>query len=84
VLVESIGDPAAESIIVEAKLWKADLIVMGTHGRRGYRPRELGTDASAVLRNAPIPVILVRSAGGNRGTEVMSLAPQRRFAGRQH
>jgi nucleotide-binding universal stress UspA family protein len=82
-MIESIGDPAAESIIVDAKLWQADVIVMGTHGRRGYRPQELGTDASAVLRNSSIPVILVRCVA-DRATEVMSLAPQRRSAARQH
>jgi nucleotide-binding universal stress UspA family protein len=61
VLVDAIGDPAHESIIVEAKLWRADLIVMGAHGQRGIRGAALGTDASAVLRKAQIPVLLVRS-----------------------
>src|SRR5260370_19007495 len=35
VLLESIGGRAADLILAQAKEWPADLIVMGTHGRRG-------------------------------------------------
>lgn len=45
-----------------AKQWSADLIVMGTHGRRGLRRLALGSDAELVLRSSPIPVLMVRSA----------------------
>jgi hypothetical protein len=38
----------------------ADLIVMGTHGRRGLRRLALGSDAEQVVRLAGIPVLLVR------------------------
>jgi len=34
VMLESIGAPAADFIVAQAKQWPADLIVMGTHGRR--------------------------------------------------
>ncbi len=61
-LLESIGGPAAESIIAQAKEWPADLIVMGTHGRRGLRRLVLGSDAEAIVRAAPVPVLLVRGA----------------------
>lgn len=71
-LIDSIGAPASESILLEAKSWQADLIVMGTHGRKGYRPHEFGTDASAVLRNSPIPVMLVHGIGHGRGMEKLS------------
>jgi nucleotide-binding universal stress UspA family protein len=35
--------------------------VMGTHGRRGINRMVLGSDAEAVLRTAPVPVLMVRS-----------------------
>ena len=39
----------------------ADLIVMGTHGRRGVRRALLGSIAEVVVRTAPCPVLTVRS-----------------------
>ena len=62
VLIESIGGPAAQFIVAQAKEWPADLIVMGTHGRRGIRRLALGSDAEIVVRSAPAPVLLVRQA----------------------
>lgn len=41
------------------------LIVMGTHGRRGLRRLTLGSDAELVLRESPVPVLLVRSQDGD-------------------
>ncbi len=61
VLVERFGGRAADSIIAEAKKWHADLIVLGTHGRRGVRRMVLGSDAEEVVRSASVPVLLVRS-----------------------
>ena len=50
-------------VIVEAAVqWPADLIVMGTHGRRGVNRMMLGSDAEQVARMAPVPVLLVRPA----------------------
>lgn len=43
-----------------------DLIVLGTHGRRGWRRLMLGSDAETVLRTAPVPVLLVRSPTARR------------------
>lgn len=60
VFIEAIGCPAAEIIIEQARLWPADLIVMGTHGRRGLRRLLMGSDAELVLRKSPVPVMLVR------------------------
>jgi len=60
VLVETVAGPAADAIVREAKKWKADLIVMGTHGRRGVRRLVMGSDAEQVLRGTPVPVLLVR------------------------
>jgi nucleotide-binding universal stress UspA family protein len=38
----------------------ADLIIMGTHGRRGIRRALLGSVAESVVRSAPCPVLAVR------------------------
>jgi nucleotide-binding universal stress UspA family protein len=55
------GDPAEE--IVEAALSEgADLIVMGTHGRRGVNRLVLGSVAEQVVRRAPCPVVTGRQA----------------------
>jgi nucleotide-binding universal stress UspA family protein len=60
VLLEAIGGRAADLIVEQAKKWSADLIVMGTHGRRGLDRLALGSDAELVVRDAPVPVLLVR------------------------
>ena len=44
----------------EAKRWQADLIVIGTHGRRGIRRLLLGSVAEGLTRVASKPVLLVR------------------------
>jgi nucleotide-binding universal stress UspA family protein len=61
-LLEAIGSQAAQVIVRHAKEWPADIIVMGTHGRRGIRRIVMGSDAEQVLRTSPVPVLLVRSA----------------------
>lgn len=63
VLLESPAGPAADAIVKQAKKWKADLIVIGTHGRRGVRRMLMGSDAEQIVRNSPVPVMLVRSPG---------------------
>ena len=50
----------AEVIAEEAKKANCDLIVMGTHGRRGLSRMALGSDADLVVRTSPVPVLLVR------------------------
>jgi nucleotide-binding universal stress UspA family protein len=60
-LFETMGSRVSDVILREAKKWKADLIVIGTHGRRGINRMVLGSDAEAVLRSAPVPVLMVRS-----------------------
>ncbi|HVJ24094.1 MAG TPA: universal stress protein [Burkholderiales bacterium] len=61
ILREMIGGPAAAPIVREARKARADLIVLGTHGRRGVRRLVLGSDAEQVVRTASVPVLLVRS-----------------------
>lgn len=52
------GDPRA-AIIGEAISRRADLIVIGTHGRRGFNRLLLGSVTEAVLRESPCPVLTV-------------------------
>ena len=61
VLRESAERRVSVMILDEAKTWAADLIVMGTHGRRGLSHLALGSDAESVVRDSPVPVLLVRS-----------------------
>ena len=57
------GD-ARDSINQTAKEIGADLIVMGTHGRRGVTRALLGSVAETVVRTAPCPVLTIRMPGG--------------------
>lgn len=54
-----IGDIAA-SLNEAAREWNGDLLVIGTHGRRGVRRLVLGSVAEAVIRQSTMPVLLVR------------------------
>jgi nucleotide-binding universal stress UspA family protein len=54
------GAPGA-AITEDAGAVQADLIVMGTHGRRGFSHLVSGSVAEAVLRHAPCPVLTVKS-----------------------
>jgi nucleotide-binding universal stress UspA family protein len=63
VLHDNFMGRVADLIVQEAKASRADLIVMGTHGRRGIRHAVLGSDAEAVVHAAPVPVLLVRAIG---------------------
>jgi nucleotide-binding universal stress UspA family protein len=49
--------PAALSILDVAKEQKVDLIVMGTHGRRGFAHALLGSVAEKIVRASPMPVL---------------------------
>jgi len=60
-LRESAGARVADVIVERAKRLRSDLIVMGTHGRRGVDRMLMGSDAELVVRNAPVPVLLVRA-----------------------
>ena len=58
-LVDNVGGRVADEIVWQAKRWRADLIVMGTHGRRGLQRAMLGSDAELVMRYSPVPVLVV-------------------------
>lgn len=46
-----------DAIVEEARRY--DMIVMGTHGRRGFDRAVLGSIAERVIRDAPCPVVTV-------------------------
>jgi len=54
------GDPA-EQVLETARDLDADLIVMGTHGRKGLGHLVLGSVAERVVRESPIPVLTTHS-----------------------
>jgi nucleotide-binding universal stress UspA family protein len=76
-LVEDRGFPIADLIVEYAGRWKADVIVLGTHGRRGFSHLLMGSDAESVVRLSPIPVLLVRSPDGS----APKAAPAKRAGG---
>ncbi len=57
---ETLGQRVADAIAAEAESWPADLIVIGTHGRRGLDRLLLGSVAEGVTRVASKPVLLIR------------------------
>ncbi|VTU30855.1 Putative universal stress protein [Variovorax sp. PBL-H6] len=59
-LFTSLAGRVSEVVVEQAKAWKAELIVIGTHGRHGVARALLGSDAEQVLRMSPVPVLLVR------------------------
>ena len=64
-LAESSGQRVAQVIVAHALRWNAELIVMGTHGRKGVRRMVLGSTAEDVIRTAPVPVLVVRHETSN-------------------
>ena len=53
--------PSTQVILEAAAEFRADLIVMGTHGRTGFRRLVLGSVTEEVLRKAPCPVLTVKA-----------------------
>jgi nucleotide-binding universal stress UspA family protein len=49
-------------VAAEARAWGADLVVAGTHGRRGLDRLLLGSVAEGILRRSAVPVLLVHAA----------------------
>ena len=60
-LVEVYGGPIGEAISEAAQQGLADLIVVGTHGHRGFAHLLMGSVAEGVCRTASMPVLLVRA-----------------------
>ena len=60
-LYDSFDGKLADVVSNAALQWKADLIVVGTHGRSGVGRALLGSGAEQILRLAPMPVLVIRS-----------------------
>ncbi|WP_244849424.1 universal stress protein [Caballeronia sp. SL2Y3] len=58
------SDDVASLILSAASTFNADLLVMGTHGRKGMQRLILGSVAERCLRQATLPVLLIPSAAG--------------------
>lgn len=58
------GYHVADTIAQQAADWRADLLVVGTHGRRGVSRMLIGSVAERVVRVAPCPLLLVRGEAG--------------------
>jgi len=66
------GEPGW-AIVAAAKDCQADLIVMGTHGRKGISRLLLGSVAEHVMRHAPCPVLTIKPHTGTRIQEEAAL-----------
>lgn len=71
-LREVTGARIARAVIDEAKEQGCDLIVMGTHGRRGITRLALGSDADLVVAESPVPVLLVRGQPQEEQADIVS------------
>ena len=60
ILVDQPGQRLGETVSEAARSWEADLIVVGTHGRRGFSRMFLGSGAEQVIRVAAVPVLVIR------------------------
>jgi nucleotide-binding universal stress UspA family protein len=60
-LLDTLSARVSDLVVEQAVKWRADLIVIGTHGRRGVGRLLLGSDAEQIVRTAPVPVLLVRA-----------------------
>lgn len=65
--LEVFSGNAKEIILEEAHKWPADLVVVGSHGRRGFRRFLLGSVSEAVAMNAHCSVVIVRAPRGRQG-----------------
>jgi nucleotide-binding universal stress UspA family protein len=59
-LIEEPGERLGDVIAKAARAWPADLIVLGTHGRRGIGRMLVGSGAEQIIRLAPVPVLVIR------------------------
>jgi nucleotide-binding universal stress UspA family protein len=62
-VLEDANGRVCDVIVEQAGKRECDLVVMGTHGRRGVQHALIGSDAERVLRQSPVPVLMVRAPG---------------------
>ncbi|QHE86136.1 universal stress protein [Hydrogenophaga sp. BPS33] len=64
-LLDVPGRRLGDAVSDEAAVWQADLVVVGTHGRRGLSRVLLGSGAESVIRLSTVPVLVIR--GDDKG-----------------
>ena len=62
-LFDSFDGRLADVVSDAARDWPADLIVVGTHGRRGIGRILMGSGAEQIVRQASVPVLVIRAQG---------------------
>lgn len=70
---------AADAILTAGRLHQADMIVVGTHGRRGFDRVMLGSVAERVMRKASCPVLLVGQPSPQLGDQTRRAVGIRRL-----
>ena len=61
VIYDNFGERLPDAVADAARQWNADLIVVGTHGRRGMGRVLMGSGAEQIIRLSPVPVLVIRS-----------------------
>ena len=61
-VVDAGATPVCDVIVDQIAAQRCDLVVMGTHGRRGLKRLTLGSDAEMVVRRSKVPVLLAKCA----------------------
>lgn len=59
--IDTLSSRIPDMVVQAAVSWPADLLVIGTHGRRGLGHLLLGSVAEGVIRHAETPVLLIRT-----------------------
>jgi nucleotide-binding universal stress UspA family protein len=59
-LFDNLSARLSDRVAQQVTEWGADVIVLGTHGRRGVGRMFLGSDAEQIVRTSTVPVLLVR------------------------
>jgi nucleotide-binding universal stress UspA family protein len=69
-----VGGPGRlwEHVVEQAGSVKADLVVVGSHGRRGIGRALMGSDAEQIVRHAPGPVLVVRGSDAAAGKTLVN------------
>jgi nucleotide-binding universal stress UspA family protein len=60
VLLESGAGRLCDAVAEQARQVHADMIVLGSHGRRGLDRILMGSDAEQIVRHSPVPVLVVK------------------------
>ena len=60
-LIEGFAGRLSDHVIEQTRLWAAELVVVGSHGRRGVGRLVMGSDAEQIIRTSVVPVLVVRA-----------------------